>query len=337
MQKVSGEQMNSFHTFKNISRPVYQEIKDFIKLKYKIQVSAKTSPGLEESFVILSESIKVHYYKKGKLLFQSSPTNKTYANLVSDIDKKFSLNSLDEMEQKSTKIPSDVKYFVGCDESGAGETFGSIFLGCVIIDADNLQNIQQIFDNPNIKELEEHEILEKYHSIKKYCEISDRKCEASEIDETNKNTLLDQKYKELLVDAISGKENACVIIDDYGIKRGLKLFLDELQSKGNTVIVEHKADEKYAACQAASVIARKKRLEEIRYLNEKFSMQDKSGKIVYPGSGNAGNPQTAQYLEAFWKLHPSKELPTFVRRKWSNVEKFLKEKSNQKISGFFEE
>jgi len=326
------------HTFANISSLVYQKIKNFIKLKYKIQVLAKNSPGLEESFNILDESIKVHYYKKGTLLFQSSPTNKTYAKLVSDINKKFSLNSFDEIEQTIPMIPSDVKYFVGCDESGAGETFGSMFLGCVIINAENLKNIQQIFDNPNIKELEEYEILDKYEKIKKYCKIFEKKCKASEMDKTSsKNTLLDQKYEELLSDTISGKEKLCVIIDDYGIQRGLKLFFDKLQSRGNTVIVEHKADEKYAICQAASVVARKERLEEIRNLNQEFSIQDESGVKIYPGSGNASNPQTAQYLEAFMKLYPSKELPTFVRRKWSNVKKLLQKKSNQKISGFFGE
>jgi len=336
MQKVSGEQMKPYHTFEKISHSVYQEIKNFIKLKYKIQVSAKTSPGLEESFDILSESIKAHYYTKGKLLFQSSPTNKTYANLISDIDRKFSLNTLDEMEETPTEIPSDVKYFVGCDESGAGETFGSMFLGCVTVDAENIKNIEQIFDIQNIKALEEHEILEKYDAIKKYCKIFEKKCDASEIDETSKNTLLDRKYKELLDDAISGKEKLCVIIDDYGIQRELKLFVDNLRSQGNTVIVEHKADEKYAVCQAASVVARKERFEEMRNINKEFSLQDESGKKIYPGSGNAANPQTEKYLEAYMKLYPGK-LPTFVRRKWSNVKKISQEKSNQKISGFFGE
>jgi len=325
------------YTFTNISSSVYQEIKNFIKLKYKIQVLTKTSPGLEEFFDILYESIKAHYYTKGKLLFQSSPTNKTYTKLISDIDRKFSLNSLDEVEQKATIIPSDVKYFVGCDESGAGETFGSIFLGCVVVNAENLKNIQQIFDNPNIKELEEHEILDKYKKIKKYCEIFKNKCEASEIDDTSKNTLLDQKYEKLLEDAISGKEKLCVIIDDYGIQRGLKLFFDKLQSRENTIIVEHKTDEKYAACQAASVVARKERLEEIRNIDKEFGVQSEFGEMVYPGTGNAGNPQTEKYLEAFWKLYPKKEFPSFVRRKWSNVQKFLQKKSNQKISGFFGE
>ena len=329
--------MRSFHTFKNISPSVYQEIKNFINSRYKIRVSEKTLPGLAESFDILFESIKVHYYTKGKLLFQSSPTNKTYANLIPEIDRKFSLNSLDGIEQESIDVPSDLKYFVGCDESGTGETFGSIFLGCVVVDAGNLKNIQRIFDNPNIKNLEEYEILDKYDKIKKYCEIFENKCEASEIDERNKNTLLDQKYKELIGNAISGKEKLGVIIDDYGIQRGLKSFLDRLRSEGNTVIVETKADEKYAVCQAASVVARKERLEEIRNINKEFGVQDEDGKIVYPGSGNAGNPQTEKYLEAFNKLYPSKDLPPFVRRKWSNVKKFLQKKSNQKISGFFGE
>ena len=329
--------MRSFHTFKNISPSVYQEIKNFINSRYKIRVSEKTLPGLAESFDILFESIKVHYYTKGKLLFQSSPTNKTYANLIPEIDRKFSLNSLDGIEQESIEAPSDLKYFVGCDESGTGETFGSIFLGCVVVDAGNLKNIQQIFDNPNIKNLEEYEILDKYDKIKKYCEIFENKCEASEIDERNKNTLLDQKYKELIGNAISGKEKLGVIIDDYGIQRVLKTFLDRLRSEGNKVIVETKADEKYAVCQAASVVARKERLEEIRNINKEFGVQDEDGKIVCPGSGNAGNPQTEKYLEAFNKLHPSKDLPPFVRRKWSNVKKFLQKKSNQRISGFFGE
>ena len=328
--------MNSYHTFKNISPSVYQGIKDFIKLKYKIKVLEKTLPGLEESFDISSESIKAHYYTKGKLLFQSSPTNKAYAKLVSDIGIKFSLNTLDEIKQKPTVVTSNAKFFVGCDEAGAGETFGSMFLGCVIVDAENLKNIEQILNIQNIKELNEYEILEKYDKIKKYCEISKIKCEASEIDETSKNTLLDQKYGELLSEAISGKEKLCVIIDDYGIKRGLKQFLKNLESKGNVVIVEHKADEKYPACQAASIVARKERFEELQNLNNKFNVQDESGKIIYPGSGNAANPQTAEYLEAFMNLYPSKDLPPFVRRKWSNVKKLLK-KNSQKTLQFFEE
>ena len=331
------EQLNSYHTFKNISPSAYQDIKDFIKLQYKIKVLEKTSPGLRESFEISSESIKAHYYTKGKLLFQSSPTNKAYAKLVFDIGMTFSLNTLDEMKQKPTAVTSDVKFFIGCDEAGAGETFGSMFLGCVIVDAENSKNIERIFDTLNMKDLNEHEILEKYNKIKKYCKISKIKCEVSEIDETSKNTLLDQKYEELLSEAISGKEKLCVIIDDYGIKRGLKSFLESLESKGNVVIVEHKADEKYPACLAASVVARKERFEEIRHLNTKFNVQDESGKTIYPGTGNAANPQTAEYLEAFMKLYPSKDLPPFVRRKWSNVQKLLQKKHSQKISRFFEE
>ncbi len=285
----------------------------------------------------MNKSIKAHYYTKGKLLFQSSPTNKTYANLISDIDREFSLNSLDKTEENSTEIPSDVNYFVGCDESGAGESFGSMFLGCVVVNASNLKNVQQIFDIQNIKILEEHEILEKYEAIKKYAKIFVKKCIALEIDETSKNTLLDRKYKELLGEAIPQKEKICVIIDDYGIQRELKLFVEFIRSQENTVIVVNKADEKYAVCQAASVVARKGRLEEIRDSCCAALDRPACGQKISPGSGNAGNPQTDRYLEMFMKQNPGIELPTFVRRKWSNVQKLLKQKSNHKISGFFEE
>jgi ribonuclease H len=316
---------------------VYEEIKNLIKAEHQIKVSAKTTKGLEESFDVLDESIKVHYYTKGKLLFQSSSTNKTYADLVSEINERFSFEAVEEEEQKPTKVPSDVKYYVGCDEAGAGETFGSLFLGCAIVESENLKKIQQILDIQNIKELGEREIIQKYDLIKNHCKVFYKKCEAFEIDETSKNTLLDQKYEELLSEVISGKDNLCVIVDDYGLKRGLKAYLDKLESQGNSIIVETKADEKYAACQAASVVARKERLEEMRDINKNFSLQDEYGDTIYPGSGNASNPQTARYLEAFIKKNPSKELPSFVRRKWSNVKKLLQTKSNSKISGFFEE
>ena len=134
----------------------------------------------------------------------------------------------------------------------------------------------------------------------------------------------------MLKGAIPEKEKLCVIIDDYGIQKGLKLFFDKLRSKEHVVIVEHKADEKYVICQAASVVARKERLEEVRNLNREFKMQDESGKIIYPGTGNPNNPQTMEYLEAYMKLYPKKDLPPFVRRKWSNVKKLLQKKHSQK-------
>lgn len=330
--------MQPYHTFKNISHSKYEEIKKFIQSKYKIKVLPKKSPGLEEYFDILYESIKVHYYTNGKLLFQSSPTNKIYAKLVFDIDKKFSLNTIneiDKIEQKTISIPSDVKYYVGCDESGTGETFGSIFLACVLVEAKNLKSIKQLFDIPDIKELSPGELIDKYAKIEKYCKIFVNKCEPSEIDETNKNILLDQKYVELLKDAISGKEKLCVIIDDYGIQRELKTFLDKLRANSNTVIAEIHADEKYPACQAASVIARKERFENVRNFNKDAGVPNEFGKMIYPGAGNANNPQTADYLEAFVKQNPGKEIPPFVRRKWSNVKKLLGQISNQKITGFF--
>jgi len=262
--------------------------------------------------------------------------NNKFVPLQKDTKKPHRCQNSDNEKLKPKEIPSHIKYLIGCDEAGTGETFGSMFLGCVLVDAENLKNLEQIFDIQNIKYLSEYEILDKYNKIKKYCKIFVKKCEASEIDLVSKNTLLDLKYTELLTEATSGKEKFCVIIDDYGITRELKSFLEKLRSNEDTIICENKADEKYAACQAASVVARKERFDEIRDLNKNFGVQDESGKIVYPGNGSASNPQTAQYLEAFMKKHPSKDFPPFVRRKWSNVQKLLQQKSNQKISQYFE-
>ncbi len=149
------------------------------------------------------------------------------------MDEKLSSNLPDEIEQTPALIPSNVKYVVGCDESSAGETFGSMFRGCAAIGVENLKNIEKISDNPNIREQEEFEIQDKYEQIKKVCKVSHTKCGATEIDRAGKNTPLDQKYGELIAGVTSGKKDECMIIDDYGIKRGPKSFLDRLQSDGN--------------------------------------------------------------------------------------------------------
>ena len=328
--------MKPYHVFRGISPRTYKEIKDLIRADFEIQVSEGTMPGLEERFEVLGESVKVHYYKTGKLLFQSSPANRAYARLVSEISRKFSLGLPGMEAEVPTRIPQNAKCHVGCDEAGAGEAFGSIFLGCVAVTGtENLKGLEQVFDDPDVKGFGEHDILEKYERIKRYCRIFVKRCEAPEVDRVNKNVLLDQRYEELLWEAISEEESTCVIVDDYGIGRGLKSFLEGLKSRGHFGIVEARADEKYAVCQAASVAARKCRLEEIRDLNREFCIEDEDGKTVCPGSGNAGNPQTARYLESFVRTYPSRELPPFVRRKWGNVRKFMQERDGQRISQYF--
>ena len=185
-------------------------------------------------------------YKCGKDIYfdkNFKAKNNKFIPLQKDTKKPHRCQNSDNEKLKPKEIPSHIEYLIGCDEAGTGETFGSMFLGCVLVDAENLKSLEQIFDIQNIKDLSEYEIIDKYNKIKKYCKIFVKKCEASEIDLVSKNTLLDLKYTELLAEATSGKEKFCVIIDDYGITRELKSFLEKLRSNEDTIICENKADE----------------------------------------------------------------------------------------------
>jgi len=99
----------------------------------------------------------------------------------------------------------------------------------------------RILESPGTKEFGERGILEKYRLITNYCKVFETGCNASEIDRTDKNAPLDQKYKELIGNAIPGKEKMCVIIDDYGIKGDLKSLFETLNLQGDKVIVEHRS------------------------------------------------------------------------------------------------
>ncbi len=329
--------LDSNQTFRSISLEKYEGIKNFITSKYRITLSREKKPGLIESFDILyEEGIKVHYYKTGTLLFQSSPSNKTFRSLIEETANKFSLGEVNIPKKiPQAKLSSDFDFLIGCDEAGAGETFGSMFLVCSSFSKENLHTIQSFIDRKDIKEFSEYEITERFNKIKGHCMFYQKRYEAHQIDEGNKNTLLDRGYIELIKSATNGKQNLCVIIDDYRIKREMRLFLDQLKQNKHEVIVETKADENYTACQIASIAARKARYDEIKYLNKQHSIQDPiSGKMLSPGSGNASNPNTRDYLEAYRRRYPNNELPSFVRKKWSNVRDLERKFSSRSLDEF---
>ena len=139
-----------------------------------------------------------------------------------------------------------------------------------------------------------------------------------------------------------GSSSAGPIIEKSKLQSSVvHMTLNKLLDKGFISFTKAGQRRLYQATNPKHIIefieGKKERFEEIRNINKEFNVQDETGNKIYPGTGNASNPQTTQYLEAFMKLYPSKELPTFVRKKWSNVKKLLQKKSNHKISGFFEE
>lgn len=314
--------MNPNTVFNYLSGDEFQAVKD--KLKQRFSLVKKTiPPGALDAFEINSPEGKINfkYYKKGKLMLQSSPSNSVYASIVNEITSSFSKvpdKKIEVIPKKEDELTSD--YYIGCDEAGAGETFGSMFLGCTILPQDKLKIISNIIRGYNIRQLTSNEINNIYNKISNLFNSEIKTYSASEIDSGSKNQLLDSGYIELISKIIEGKSKLSVIIDDYGIQDEMKKYLSSLKSQEIEVIAINKADEHYTACKIASLIARKARIEEIENINKtEFLENQSSNEIILPGSGSSSNPNTARYLIEYRKKFPDLEFPSFVRKKWKNV------------------
>jgi len=314
--------LNSNTVFEDLSEKDFQMVKDNLKQKFNL-TTKPIKKGTKEAFVINTTEggINFTYYTKGKLMIQASPTNTIYVSIVDEISKSISKQPSKKIVQTFLKNESDLicDYYVGCDEAGAGESFGSMFLGSAIVPKKNLERIQAEIKGKNIRELTKYEILQTYNKISDLFSSEIKTYQASEPGEGTKNTLLDKGYIELITKIIEGKSKLSIVIDDYGVKDEFKEFSNSLKAKGIEVIIIHKADERYTACKVGSLVARKARLEEIDDNNEKYSFVNEAGQKISPGAGSAANENTAKYLIEFRKKFPTSDFPPFVRMKWKNV------------------
>jgi ribonuclease HII len=255
-------------------------------------------------------------------MVQSSPNNKDFINIVKEIDdihpsqtekQNYTYFSLSE-----DKL--DFDYYVGCDEAGKGETFGSLFLGCALIKKENLKLIEGIINNKNIRKLDKNKITNLEGSLVDKYDFLSKEYSAKEIDDFSLTVLLDKGYKQLLSKIVNNKNNILIAIDDYGIGMELKDYIKTIENDDIKVIVKHKADEEYTACKIASLGARSLRVNEVKELDKKFVLiEGTTGEKIYPSTGSSSNSNTEKYLRIFRKQNPTLEFPSFVRKKWNNV------------------
>ena len=307
-----------------ISSNNYQNIKQDIIKKFEINLKKPSSQSIADVFEVITNEGKITFtfYKTNKLMIQSSTNNQDFIKIVNEIS-----GSLSHDQKKQTNLESPSKdhktefdYYVGCDEAGKGETFGSLFLGCALIKKEYLESIEDNIKNKNIRNLDKKNIINLKESLNGKYNFLSKEYSANEIDKYSLNVLLDKGYKQLVSKAIENKNNILIAIDDYGIGSELKNYIKTVERDDVKFIVKYKADEEYTACKIASLGARALRMSEIDEIDERFVLiEEITGKKFYPSSGSSSNSNTEKYLKLFKKQNPTLEFPEFVRKRWNNV------------------
>jgi len=83
--------LKSYHVCPNVRESEFQNLKGFLKERYRLN-NKSIQPGTKESLEVdtPNDKITITYYKNGKLMVQSSPSNPDYELLVNDIIEYFS-------------------------------------------------------------------------------------------------------------------------------------------------------------------------------------------------------------------------------------------------------
>jgi len=191
---------------------------------------------------------------------------------------------------------------LGVDEAGRGAACGSLFVAGVWAESywvkdwvcRGLRESKKLSRDrrDGYAELIRDSCL-KYHVV----EITN-----NEIDQTN----IDELELSAMMEIIQAATADQVIIDCPAHRSRWLAWL-EPEVGSDRLILEHKADDKYAACAAASVVAKSARDQQIDDLG--LPCGGYSGKALY-------DRIRADYLRLG-------EIPPYVRRRWSNVRKIL--------------
>jgi len=332
------------YDFENVGADSFLKIKELL-VKYSPQKS--NTPYCIESFSINNdgEKITVNYYTSKKLMFQSNPDSEWFHKTVAEIVATSGIKIIVKKEADNITILNESnitkKWFIGVDESGTGESFGSMFLGCACISKDDIDDLKSFVGKKDIKRMEHiaihnlmNDVRDKFgHKVGFYVKTFT----AQTIDDHSKNKLLDKGYCELISKIEVPPEDLCIIVDDYGIGYELQQLLNKYKANGSLIIVQSKADEHYISCMLGSLKARHSRLNEMEYLSkENILIDPDSGNKVVFVTGSASNIEVENWIRTYRRLCPYSDFPYFVRRKWKNIQELDNKYPKQKSEIFFD-
>lgn len=331
--------MGSNLVFQVKKKEQYENLKKDLNSQFTIEQIKFSEQFILDKFKVISAEGEafVNYYKSGKLVIQGSPDLELFNEINETAKRYFEPMVTFIKEEPIADLSSvDKEYFIGLDESGAGESFGSMFLGISVIIKENLLKAEEIIQPRDVKEFGVNGVLGLNIKSRKFFARDLKRYVAREIDDSNKINLLDKGYTELLLRQKEILPNSCVILDDYGIGPEFKRFIREWEQRGTKFVLSHRADSTYLPAMAASIIARKARNTEIATIAVHNSLIDPSTKEIIPfTSGSSSNPLTEKWLVAYRKINPYADFPAFVRAKWKNVKDIEKKFPKKEISYVF--
>jgi len=197
---------------------------------------------------------------------------------------------------------------VGIDEAGRGSVLGPLVVCGVAVEEERLRYLERLNIKDSKKVSPKRRVVLS-RKIKKIAECYPVHISASDIDLLRSKDVNLNEIEKIAMKQIIGNSNPdicyidCIDVKPERFTNEIENFQEDLK-----VVAEHGADDTYVIVSAASIVAKVERDQEISVIRKEF------GDI---GSGYPSDPKTISFL----KNTPYDDLPDFVRRSWSTVER----------------
>ena len=221
-----------------------------------------------------------------------------------------------------------MKYILGVDDAGRGPIIGPMIVSAALFKREDLDKLKalEIKDSklipPKKREYLEKSIKEIAKSYK-VVNITPLEIDNREEKGLNLNDLEALKMAEAINEASKGLSDIDVIVDcpstnTIAWKNTLLKYIKVLE--GKKFIVEHKADAKYVACSAASILSKVKRDSEVMKIKQQI-------KVDF-GSGYPADPKTIKFIKErghkYLKYH-------IIRETWQTWKNIVGGKGQKKL------
>jgi len=212
----------------------------------------------------------------------------------------------------------------GIDEAGRGPVLGPLVLACVVIDSRDEKAIKEagVRDSKELLPGKREALYSVIREIAK--EVVSVHVPASEIDILRKKMSLNELEARKIAGLLGGLSCSPDVVYVDAPDTIEANFAKRIAKCGirHRIVSEHRADSTYAACSAASVIAKVERDREIARLEGIY------GRL---GSGYPHDPETIAFLLSCIN---EKRYPDIIRQSWATFGRLVKEKAQKRLDFF---
>jgi ribonuclease HII len=213
----------------------------------------------------------------------------------------------------------------GVDEAGRGPVIGPLVVAGVMLDDDEQLIKLNVKDSKKCTPKLRERLAEQIRKIAKSEIIL---VSASDIDTMRERYTMNQIESKLFATVIEKLKPDIVYVDSADVREEFfgQEILRELDFKPD-IVSKHGADDLFPVVSAASIIAKTRRDEEVR------KIEDEIGEPI--GSGYPSDEKTIHFLEKWIKEKGI--LPPYTRHSWKTAQRLLNENKTKKIDEFMGE